>query len=87
MRHIDTSKLSHDECWGIQINGFVHCRNCRWTGITACEGKNIVNTGRNSKGYRIGEHGIIEDDYIPPAISTKKRLSFETAFIKIFGNY
>jgi hypothetical protein len=63
MRRVDTSKLSHDECWSIQINGLNHCRNCKWTGISACEGKNIVLTGRNSKGYRIGEEGIIIDDY------------------------
>ena len=61
MRKIDTSKLSHDECWGIQINGTKHCQNCKWTGISACEGKNIVKTGRNSKGYKIGENGLEED--------------------------
>ncbi|MBI9037413.1 MAG: hypothetical protein JEY97_04700 [Bacteroidales bacterium] len=61
MRKIDTSKLSHDECWGIQINGTKHCQNCKWTGISACEGKNIVKTGRNSKGYKIGEYGLEED--------------------------
>ena len=65
MRKIDTSKLSSNECWGIQINGLSHCQNCKWTGISACEGKNIVKTGRNSKGYRIGENGLIEDDYDP----------------------
>lgn len=63
MKHVDTSKLSTDECWGIQINGTKHCQNCKWTGISACEGQNIVKTGRNSKGYRIGEEGIIYTDY------------------------
>ncbi len=63
MKHVDTSKLSTDECWGIQINGTRHCQNCKWTGISACEGQNIVKTGRNSKGYRIGEEGIIYTDY------------------------
>ncbi len=65
MRKIDTTKLSSDECWGIQINGIAHCQNCKWTGISACEGKNIVKTGRNSKGYRIGDNGLMEDDYDP----------------------
>lgn len=73
MKIIDTSKLSHDECWGIQINGTKHCQNCKWTGISACEGKNIVKTGRNSKGYRVGEDGIIEDDYVPPVRVKVKR--------------
>lgn len=64
MRNIDTSKLSTDECWGVQINGLKHCANCKWTGISACEGQNIVKTGYNSKGYRIGENGIVEEDRI-----------------------
>lgn len=66
MKKIDTSKLSHDECWGVQISGFKHCQNCKWTGISACEGQNIVKTGRNSKGYRIGDNGIIADDWVNP---------------------
>ncbi|MFC2107226.1 hypothetical protein ACFLRY_02705 [Bacteroidota bacterium] len=64
MKKIDTSKLSGDECWGVQINGIRHCQNCKWTGISACEGKEIVKNGRNHKGYLIGEYGI-EDDYDP----------------------
>ncbi|MCK4677334.1 MAG: hypothetical protein KAT48_04310 [Bacteroidales bacterium] len=66
MRKIDTTKLSNDECWGIQINGTLHCQNCKWTGLSACVGKNIILTGRNSKGYLIGEDGIVEDDCISP---------------------
>lgn len=61
MRKIDTSKLSNDECWSVQINGLKHCDNCKWTGISACEGKNIIKTGFNSKGYKIGLFGL-EDD-------------------------
>jgi hypothetical protein len=63
MKKIDTSKLSNDECWGIQINGTGHCRNCKWTGISACEGQQILKTGYNSKGYRIGESGLIVEDF------------------------
>jgi hypothetical protein len=66
MRKIDTTKLSNDECWGIQINGTLHCQNCKWTGLSACVGKNIILTGRNSKGYLIGETGLVEDDCIAP---------------------
>ena len=66
MKQIDTSKLSHDECWGVQINGTRHCQNCKWTGISACEGQNIVRTGRNSKGYRIDEFGLVETDWVNP---------------------
>ncbi len=66
MRTIDTSFLSHDECWGVQINGLQHCQqNCKWIGISACEGQNIRLTGYNSKGYRIGETGVIPEDYNP----------------------
>ena len=62
MKNVDTSKFSLDECWGIQINGLSHCKkiNCKWQGLTACEGKNIIKTGINSKGYKIGEHGLVE---------------------------
>jgi hypothetical protein len=61
MRRVDTSRFSTDECWGIQINGLSHCKqiNCRWQGLSACEGKNIIRTGKNSLGYRIGESGLI----------------------------
>jgi hypothetical protein len=65
MRRIDTSTLSHDECWGVQINGLQHCQNCKWIGISACEGKNIRLTGYNSKGYKVGDSGVIPDYYDP----------------------
>lgn len=58
MRNIDTEKLSNDECWGVQINGLTHCDICKWTGISACEGKEIVKTGYNNKGYKVGKYGI-----------------------------
>lgn len=60
MKHINTSKLSSDECWGIQINGLEHCRkiNCKWQGLSACEGKNIIKTGFNSKGFKVGMYGL-----------------------------
>jgi hypothetical protein len=64
MKKIDTSKLSTDECWGVQINGTQHCKYCKWTGISACEGKDIIKTGRNSKGYSIGEFGLVEEDFL-----------------------
>ena len=61
MKIVKTSFLSNDECWGIQINGLSHCNTilCRWQGLTACEGKNIIKTGFNSKGYKVGKNGII----------------------------
>ena len=63
MRRINTSYLSNDECWSIQINGLLHCQNCKWVGISACEGTNIVKTHRNSKGYKIEDKGININDY------------------------
>ncbi|OYT14359.1 MAG: hypothetical protein B6I19_00380 [Bacteroidetes bacterium 4572_114] len=64
MKKIDTSKLSNDECWSIQINGTLYCKNCKWTGISACNGHNIQKTGINSKGYRIGEFGLIDEQCV-----------------------
>ena len=63
MRKVDTSYLSQNECWGVQINGLIHCQNCKWIGISACEGKDIRLTGYNSKGFQIGENGVLPDDY------------------------
>jgi len=61
MKKVDTSNFSTDECWGIQINGLKHCENinCRWQGLTACEGKESIRTGINSKGFVVGINGII----------------------------
>lgn len=66
MKRVDTSMFSHDECWGIQINGLNHCKeiNCRWQGLTACEGKEIIRTGKNSKGYVVGLNGVISRDKV-----------------------
>lgn len=64
MKRVDTTYFSHDECWGIQINGLSHCKkiNCKWQGLSACEGKNIIKTGKNSKGYRVGESGVMPEE-------------------------
>lgn len=61
MKKVNTSLFSNDECWGIQINGLSHCNTilCRWQGLSACEGKNIIKTGYNSRGYKVGMHGIM----------------------------
>jgi hypothetical protein len=69
MKRVDTSKFSHDECWGIQINGLSHCKNinCRWQGLSACEGKNIIKTGYNSRGFRVGEFGIEDENMMGTA--------------------
>ena len=66
MRQIDTRFLSENECWAVQIGGFQHCQeNCKWLGISACEGQQIRLTGYNAKGYRIGETGLIPEEYNP----------------------
>lgn len=61
MKTVNTSFFSNNECWGIQINGLSHCNTilCRWQGLTACEGKNIIKTGINSKGFKVGKDGIV----------------------------
>ena len=63
MRKVDTSYLSQNECWGVQINGLKHCQTCKWIGISACEGKDIRLIGFNSKGFQIGENGVLPDEY------------------------
>jgi hypothetical protein len=60
MRKIDTSKLSNDECWAVQINGLQQCETCKFTGLTACVGQEIKKTGINKKGFTIGKYGLTE---------------------------
>lgn len=56
------SKISNEECQGVQINGLTHCAkiNCKWQGLSACQGKNIIKTGYNSKGFKIGQEGLVD---------------------------
>ena len=60
MKHVDVSILSPEECIGIQINGLKHCTsiNCKWQGLTACQGQNIIRTGMNLKGIEIDPDGL-----------------------------
>lgn len=63
MKQAKTNLISGDEFWGIQINGSAHCKSisCKWQGLTACNGVNIIRTGSNSIGYKAGKYGIIEN--------------------------
>jgi hypothetical protein len=61
MRKIDMSKISKDECFSVQANGLEHCKICKWQGISACEGKEIVKTGFNKLGYKIGSKGLASE--------------------------
>jgi len=63
MKRIDMTKISHDECMGVQMLGTRHCTsiNCKWQGLTACQGRNIILTGKNSKGFVIGPTGLAEE--------------------------
>ncbi len=62
MKRINTSTLSPDECQSVQINGTKYCKDCKWTGISTCNGQNILKTGKNSKYFDIGENGIINNN-------------------------
>lgn len=63
MKQIDTTRLSPTECIGIQINGLSHCAaiNCKWQGLSACQGLEIIRTGKNAKGFAIGPIGLAEE--------------------------
>jgi hypothetical protein len=62
MKSVNIFKISSEECQGVQINGLSHCSkiNCKWQGLSACLGKNIIKKGTNSKGYKIGQEGFID---------------------------
>jgi len=60
MKRVKLSMVSSDECQGIQICGTNHCKkiSCKWQGISACKGKNIIKTGYNSLGFKITPEGV-----------------------------
>jgi hypothetical protein len=49
--------VKHDditsECWGIQFEGKKVCKTCSVFGKDGCVGKNIIKTGKNSKGKKV----------------------------------
>ncbi len=63
MKQINQSMLSSDECAGIQINGLDHCSaiHCKWQGLSACQGQNIIRTGKNAKGHFVGRNGLAHE--------------------------
>lgn len=63
MKKIKLSLITPDECQGVQINGTDHCKkiSCKWQGLSACIGMEILKTGHNSLGYRITNDGISEN--------------------------
>lgn len=64
MKTVNLSKISPEECSGIQMMGTAHCAaiQCKFQKTSACNGINIIASGRNSKGYRIGAEGILDTD-------------------------
>lgn len=62
MKKVDMTRISPEECVGIQVLGTLHCSkiNCKWQGLTACQGRNILLTGKNKKGFAIGPNGLAE---------------------------
>ena len=51
-KQINQDKLT-DECWAVQLQGFTTCLNCPFRDTGRCGGKEIVKTGKNSKGYNV----------------------------------
>ena len=49
---IDQSDLS-SECWDIQIRGPSTCKTCDLKDTSACGGRHIRETGKNSKGRTV----------------------------------
>ena len=41
------------ECWLIQAFGKSHCKSCESKGTKNCGGKNIIKSGKNSKGIKV----------------------------------
>ena len=60
MKKVKLSLISRNECQGVQINGTEHCRNisCKWQGLSACDGIDILKYGANSLGYKVTRKGV-----------------------------
>ena len=64
---------SLDECLRVQMDGFKACDKCSLNGTEKCGGKDIKEKKMNSKGYLIGENGVIENKTPPPSKKKKKK--------------
>jgi len=53
MYTVDRSKIEPDECWGIQIFGFMGCIQCNGRSKDDCTGKEITKNGVNALGHKI----------------------------------
>lgn len=60
-------RLLTGECWLVQIHGASACRTCEAYGKASCGGQDILGTGRNEKGHKVGGHGLEEDLLQPVA--------------------
>lgn len=58
MRIFDKSQVDFSQCISVQLNGIEFCSSCKFTRTSACMGKEIVATGVNSKGFKIGSRGL-----------------------------
>lgn len=46
------------ECLLVQMWGTNQCKDCPAFGTEDCSGQEILKTGKNEKGYPVGEDGI-----------------------------
>lgn len=46
------------ECWLVQMWGTSRCKDCEAFGTEDCGGQEILKTGKNEKGYKVGEDGL-----------------------------
>lgn len=51
-RNIPQNQMT-EECWSIQFNGKEACLGCEFRNTDECGGKNIVETGKNKKGFSV----------------------------------
>ena len=56
-KQVEQGKLS-SECWGVQIWGTERCEDCEFKDTEDCGGQEILRTGKNEKGFKVGRNGI-----------------------------
>ncbi len=51
-RTITQSDLT-SECWGVQVWGLEHCKDCDYRNHKDCGGREIRKTGVNEHGFKV----------------------------------
>mgnify|MGYP000975585360 CR=1 FL=1 len=64
---------SLNECLRVQMDGKKVCKECPLFETDACGGKELLASGRNQKGFIVGEEGLTLSKHNNPEAKNKKK--------------